>query len=296
MTEPTKPIQISNAPEPITPVTGRSSLPVQKFAAPHLIDWPFWRNMRTVKLWQACALVVGIDPDRLEWHPQAWMAGPGNAPVFVAKSFPSKEANDKFDKAWRLAENAVSYMDGPIFPKGTPSPANRRDPDVLLSEVAAFFLSCEWPIPEPLKARAQSAAPVVAQKAESMHTAQQQRELDAMRVPRANEMTISSQWLTNTVDEHLSKAEPKAGTLEDGAVEVPDSERRLAALRALGGTVKYRNGEWKFTGMALLVKNEQGRKRNAEKTIRLDLREAAQAEREATQAGAFMNGLGRRDR
>ena len=27
------------------------------------IDWHFWKAMRTVKLWQSCALVAGLDPD-----------------------------------------------------------------------------------------------------------------------------------------------------------------------------------------------------------------------------------------
>ena len=74
-----------------------------------------------------------------------------------------------------------------------------------------------------------------------------------------------------------------------------DPERRLSRLRELGGSAKHRGGEWRFTGIAKLVASEkaQGRSRSDEKTIRLDLKEAAQNEREAKRAG-FGSGLGQR--
>lgn len=121
------------------------------------IDWPFWKAMRTVKLWQACALIAGLDPDKLKQSPQAWMAGPGSGPVFDNKSFSSPDNKARFEKALRLAESAVSYMDGPIYPKGQPHPGNNKVKDVLLSEVVAFFVSCEWSdIPPPLSGVFQS--------------------------------------------------------------------------------------------------------------------------------------------
>jgi hypothetical protein len=71
------------------------------------------------------------------------------------------------------------------------------------------------------------------------------------------------------------------------AENIPDAERRLFRLRALGGSAKYRRGEWKFTGITDLVASEktEDRKRRDEKTIRADLKEAAQAERDGKQAG-----------
>lgn len=73
----------------------------------------------------------------------------------------------------------------------------------------------------------------------------------------------------------------------------PDPERRLARLRALGGDTKYKSGEWKFRGITALVAAEkkEGRKRSDQKTIRADLKEAAELEREAKRAG-FGSGLG----
>lgn len=71
------------------------------------------------------------------------------------------------------------------------------------------------------------------------------------------------------------------------AESIPDPERRLLRLRALGGSAKYLRGEWKFTGINDLVASEkkESRKRCDAKTIRADLKEAAQAERDRKQAG-----------
>ena len=76
---------------------------------------------------------------------------------------------------------------------------------------------------------------------------------------------------------------------QNAADPTPDPERRLTLLRKLGGSSKYARGEWKFTGIAALVANEKanGFKRCAEKTIRADLKEAAQAELDAKRAGVF---------
>ena len=96
------------------------------------------------------------------------------------------------------------------------------------------------------------------------------------------------------------KPEPQAATPAPEADSTsndatPDPERRLALLRALGGSATYRRNEWKFTGIAALVASEksEGCKRSDEKTIRADLKEAAQNEREARRAG-FGAGLGQR--
>lgn len=81
----------------------------------------------------------------------------------------------------------------------------------------------------------------------------------------------------------------------DGIDARPDPERRLALLRELGGAAKYYRYEWTFTGIGALVASEKanGCKRSTEKTIRADLREAAQNEQDARSAG-FASGLGQR--
>ena len=69
----------------------------------------------------------------------------------------------------------------------------------------------------------------------------------------------------------------------------PDPERRLARLRELGGNATYRHSDWKITGISALVASEEseGRKRSSQKTIRADLKEAAENEREAKRANVF---------
>lgn len=79
---------------------------------------------------------------------------------------------------------------------------------------------------------------------------------------------------------------PPAPTSEP-TQELPDAPRRLAALRVLGGNVKWIHGEWRITGIDALETQErdQKRKRTSQKTIRADLKEAAEAERKAKREG-----------
>ena len=97
-----------------------------------------------------------------------------------------------------------------------------------------------------------------------------------------------------TVDDLEARTQPKAATVEAGAVEMPHTERRLATLRSLGGDARWkrRKGvqQWVFTGIKKLVEQEksEGRKRCDEKTIREDLREAAEAESIAKANGATL--------
>jgi len=79
-------------------------------------------------------------------------------------------------------------------------------------------------------------------------------------------------------------------TSDNASTDSPqDSIRRLARLRGLGGSATYKHSEWKFSGISKLVKIEQteGRKRSSEKTIRNDLKEAADSEKEAKRADHF---------
>ena len=74
-----------------------------------------------------------------------------------------------------------------------------------------------------------------------------------------------------------------------GKDQTLDPERRLTRLLELGGSATYARYEWKFKGTSALVKSEkaEGRERSAEKTIRADLKMAAQSERDEKKAGYF---------
>ena len=101
--------------------------------------------------------------------------------------------------------------------------------------------------------------------------------------------------LRHWVPDAPAKPQAAPGVGIDSNSTTPDPERRLALLRALGGNAIYRRGEWKITGISALVASEksEGRKRSDEKTIRADLKEAAENERDAKRANAFA-GLGQR--
>lgn len=78
-------------------------------------------------------------------------------------------------------------------------------------------------------------------------------------------------------------------------ITTADLERRLARLRELGGNATHKYGKWKIIGISALVASEknEGRKRSDEKTIRTDLKVAAQNELEEKRANAF-TGLGQK--
>ena len=113
-------------------------------------DWDFWLNMPEVKLWQAAALSMNIDPDSLRHHPQAWMAGPGGGPIFTNDSFSSGEQQIMFYKRLRLLVANKSVKNG--FSPGTLSMDNPAYHSVRLSEFSNWAQSIGRDIPDELAA------------------------------------------------------------------------------------------------------------------------------------------------
>ena len=119
----------------------------------------------------------------------------------------------------------------------------------------------------------------------------------------ARQSAIRVLWEPSTFPELMPQFKADAQAVADPATEAdspstdttPDSERRLARLRALGGDASLKQGEWRIRGIVALEASEQreGRSRRSQKTIRKDLIEAAESEREAKRANAF-TGLGQR--
>ena len=106
-------------------------------------------------------------------------------------------------------------------------------------------------------------------------------------------VTIAEPRQTAPATDTVTPAPAVADSASDSTT--PDPERRLARLRELGGNATYKHCEWSITGISALVASEKsgGRKRSDEKTIRADLKEAAENEREAKRANAF-SGLGQK--
>ena len=91
--------------------------------------------------------------------------------------------------------------------------------------------------------------------------------------------------------------EPRKPAMGSSTAEVEhsgpigDQSRRLRLLRELGGDVKWMGGEWSITGLSELIKREKAdaRARTSDKTVREDLKKAAQEEREQRRGGAMFH-------
>jgi hypothetical protein len=114
------------------PQTSRNAMP----------DWDFWRSMRAVKEWQACALSLNIDPDSLKPDPQRWMAGPGAGLFFTSRSFPSNDVEDRFEKRRRILRS--NRWDRAIFTVPMQPGSCLAQDELILSEFAAWGISIGW--------------------------------------------------------------------------------------------------------------------------------------------------------
>ena len=115
------------------------------------------------------------------------------------------------------------------------------------------------------------------------------RQIQADNIKRLNAELAEVKRLLNSVPEQAGTQSQAASEQPADTVPAPamlqDPERRLVALRSLGGDARWKRGlnsvqTWQFTGIKKLVAQEKAnkRKRSDEKTIREDLREAALAE------------------
>jgi hypothetical protein len=139
----------SRAPVPLEPVRSSGPMPPPKRPTPAAPDWDLWLRLIRMKLWQAVALTLNIDPysmrDRL---------------------IPDTVTRRAFDRAIVLAVDACNYSEGPIWPAHPTFGMNKELSNVKLRDVAAYAIACKWwaPIPKPIRAlvNAPQAAPVAA--------------------------------------------------------------------------------------------------------------------------------------
>lgn len=117
------------------------------------VDWRYWRHMLEVKQWEACALSLNIDPDRMQASPNAWMAGPGNGPAFLRGSFPSESVKIEFEKRVRLL-GACLFKSEHFRTVNNLVIGGRHLATVSLREFAAWGESVELEMPPELVAMA----------------------------------------------------------------------------------------------------------------------------------------------
>jgi hypothetical protein len=95
------------------------------------VDWDFWVTLREVKVWQAVALSLGLDPDTMNQSRDFWRHSPED------RDIPNVRLRDEFSQRLRLLVS--DRLDPKRFTgqsNSTDTPANHR---VLLAEVGTWL-------------------------------------------------------------------------------------------------------------------------------------------------------------
>lgn len=108
--------------------------------------WAKWRLIPEVEVWQAVALSLDIEPDKIEFNRQAWMGA----------RHPFKESEEFVD---RLDVAGANILNASYFPSGGALVMGRRySCGVRLAEFARFATEvAQWDVPHELRALAQRA-------------------------------------------------------------------------------------------------------------------------------------------
>jgi hypothetical protein len=146
-----KPVQVSNAPPPITPLRGGGYIP-KPGTNDRLPRWNKWRLMPEVKIWEAVALSLNIEPEKIETDRIGWTEG----------GHPFDESDDFNDRLKILRKHASNQTHFP-----TPCSLNMGSwhlGEKRLDEFAAWCSHVGFEIPPELSALAKAApqtAPMV---------------------------------------------------------------------------------------------------------------------------------------
>ncbi len=102
-------------------------------------NWKKWRHVPHVKIWEAVALSLGIEPKEVDIDPNGWMTG-----HLIFNEF--EEFNDRIFVAGRQVETSSGFD---VKSRVLDDPSNCT---VDLGEFAAWALSIEWDIPPEFEA------------------------------------------------------------------------------------------------------------------------------------------------
>ena len=102
-------------------------------------DWTLWLNLPKLKVWQAVALSLDIDPDSMKPSPHGWMSGPDGALSFMPASFADDAQATEFDKRRRIAAAQLAGRENADRAEGALRP---------FLDLAAGL---GWPIPDALR-------------------------------------------------------------------------------------------------------------------------------------------------
>ena len=102
-------------------------------------DWTLWLNLPKLKVWQAVALSLDIDPDSMKPSPHGWMSGPDGALSFMPASFADDAQATEFDKRRRIAAAQLAGRE------------NADRAEVALRPFLDLAAGLGWPIPDALR-------------------------------------------------------------------------------------------------------------------------------------------------
>ena len=71
-------------------------------------NWSDWLLMPDVKVWEACVLSIGLEPESMKGEDFGWMDDNGTGPYFTRESFPNPEAEKKYKSRLKVLGRNLS--------------------------------------------------------------------------------------------------------------------------------------------------------------------------------------------
>ena len=102
-------------------------------------NWKEWKHTSEVRVWQACALSLGIEPRSMQASRDGWMGGSDNGPCFEPESFPNQDAEEEFGVRQRVLCANLSNRE--FFSPGDISMTTPGNHGVRLSEFSEWAVS-----------------------------------------------------------------------------------------------------------------------------------------------------------
>lgn len=221
----------------------QNSILKKNASTPKAPNWNEWQHSQEVRVWQACALSLGIDPHSMT---KEMLPVLGSGPFFEPKSFPSEDIKAEFERRQNALFHNLSnrnfFLPGSLN-QGT-QPGNRT---VRLAQFAAWaVLEANWDnMPQEFRAMAalHAAAPVLQPPAvlpvslpQSLPSSEPV--LPARQPSIDDGRTIRNKLRTNSLDVPIKKAMKQANSSDMGAVYLKLKELALNEEPPFTGELK----------------------------------------------------------
>lgn len=140
---------VSKAPPPISPIRGTGSEYHRRPAATEeRAKWQVWKFIPKCQVWEAVCLTFDFEPEAKKYDFAVLLRSQNGAPHSIANR---SVMPAEFAERLKIVQANVS-LNGPIHPQQLYGGV-QGDPhaEVLISEIAAFAILCEWPIPDAMR-------------------------------------------------------------------------------------------------------------------------------------------------